>query len=192
MKRFLDITLIVITSPVTLPVMGLTALFVSVCFRRWPVFCQLRSGQYGTPFVMYKFRTMTDKSDASGNLLPDAFRLTTPGRWLRKTSLDELPQLLNVLRGDMSLIGPRPLLPEYTLLYTDFERQRQLIKPGLTGWAQIHGRNNISWQRKFELDVWYVHHQSRQLDAYILWKTCLLMLSPVAEPLMPRFTGTYD
>lgn len=192
MKRFLDITLILITIPVTLPVMGLTALLVSLHFRRWPVFCQRRSGQYGQPFVLYKFRTMTDKFDASGKLLPDAFRLTSTARWLRKTSLDELPQLINVLRGDMSLIGPRPLLPEYNALYTDFQRQRQEVKPGLTGWAQIHGRNSISWSRKFDLDVWYVQHRSWQLDSYILWRTCILMLSPANDPLMSRFTGVSD
>jgi lipopolysaccharide/colanic/teichoic acid biosynthesis glycosyltransferase len=122
-------------------------------------------------FALYKFRTMTDVRDQTGKLLVDEQRLTTLGRFLRSTSLDELPQLWNVLKGDMSLVGPRPLLPEYLPRYTGFQRRRHEVRPGITGWAQVNGRNELSWPEKFELDLWYVDHWSLKLDFYILCKT---------------------
>lgn len=138
-----------------------------------PFFFQLRPGKDGRIFKIVKFKTMNDKRDSAGNLLPDAERLTSTGAFVRKTSLDEIPQLLNVLKGDMSLIGPRPLLPSYLPLYNDFQRRRNEVKPGITGWAQVNGRNAISWNRKFELDVWYVDNLSFLLDLKILMMTVL-------------------
>lgn len=138
-----------------------------------PFFFQLRPGKDGLIFKIVKFKTMNDKKDANGNLLTDAERLTKIGSFVRKTSLDEIPQLFNVLKGDMSLIGPRPLLPQYLSLYSDFQNRRHEVKPGITGWAQVNGRNAISWDTKFELDVWYVDHISFVLDVEILCKTIL-------------------
>jgi lipopolysaccharide/colanic/teichoic acid biosynthesis glycosyltransferase len=138
-----------------------------------PFFFQQRPGKNGKIFRIVKFKTMNDRKDGEGNLLPDADRLTTVGRFVRKTSLDELPQLLNVLKGDMSLIGPRPLLTHYLHLYNDFQNRRHEVKPGITGWAQVNGRNAISWEKKFEYDVWYVDHVSFGLDIKILIKTVL-------------------
>jgi len=136
-----------------------------------PFFFQLRPGKNGDIFKIIKFKTMNDKKDAAGNLLPDAQRLTEIGKFVRKTSLDEIPQLLNVIKGDMSLVGPRPLLPQYLELYNDFQRRRNEVKPGITGWAQVNGRNSISWEQKFEHDVWYVDHLSFVLDMKILFLT---------------------
>ena len=136
-----------------------------------PFFFQLRPGINGQLFNIIKFKTMNDKKDSNGNLLPDVFRLTKMGQLVRKTSLDELPQLLNVLKGDMSLIGPRPLLPEYLPLYNETQRKRHEVKPGITGWAQVNGRNSISWQQKFEYDIWYVDNMSFVLDCKILFLT---------------------
>jgi lipopolysaccharide/colanic/teichoic acid biosynthesis glycosyltransferase len=136
-----------------------------------PFFFQARPGKNGTLFKIIKFKTMNDRKDVSGNLLSDAERLTNIGSFARKTSLDELPQLLNVLKGDMSLIGPRPLLVQYLPLYSDFQRRRHEVKPGITGWAQVNGRNAISWEKKFEYDVWYVDNGSSLLDVKILIKT---------------------
>ena len=142
-----------------------------------PFFLQYRPGKEGQLFKMIKFKTMTDAKDAYGDLLPDAQRLTRVGKFMRKTSLDELPQLVNVLRGEMSLIGPRPLLPFYLDLYNDFQKRRNEVKPGITGWAQVNGRNNVPWKERFELDVWYVDHISFILDVKILWLTVLKVLS---------------
>ena len=146
-------------------------------------------------FTLYKFRTMTEARDPAGRLLPDEQRLTTLGRRLRGTSLDELPQLWNVLKGDMSLVGPRPLMAKYLPRYTDRQRRRHEVRPGITGWAQIHGRNTLSWEEKFELDVWYVENQSIWLDMKILaitaWK--VLRLDGISQPghaTMPEFLGT--
>lgn len=136
-----------------------------------PFFFQLRPGKDGKIFKIIKFKTMNDRKDAHGNLLPDAERITPLGAFVRKTSLDELPQLFNVIKGDMSLVGPRPLLPSYLPLYNDFQRRRNDVKPGITGWAQVNGRNAISWEKKFEYDVWYVDHQSFLLDMKILLLT---------------------
>ena len=138
-----------------------------------PFFFQLRPGKDGKIFKIIKFKTMTDKKDENGNLLPDADRLTKIGSFVRKTSLDEIPQLLNVIKGDMALVGPRPLLPQYLELYNDFQRRRNEVKPGITGWAQVNGRNSISWEKKFEYDVWYVDNVSFLLDVKILILTVL-------------------
>ena len=159
------------------------------------VFSQMRAGQDGKPFRLYKFRTMTDMRGKDGELLPDAERLTELGRWLRTTSLDELPQLWNVFRGDMSLVGPRPLLLEYVPLYNETERRRLDAPPGITGWAQINGRNAISWQQKFALDVWYIDHRSIALDLKIILATIRKAarrdgISAAGEATMPRFTGS--
>ena len=155
----------------------LSPIFVVVTVGLWfandgkPVFYQLRPGKGERIFRIIKFKTMNDRCDANGQLLPDAERLTKIGAFVRKTSLDEIPQLLNVLKGDMSVIGPRPLLPQYLPLYNETQKRRHEVKPGITGWAQVNGRNAISWEKKFELDVWYVDHQSFVLDLKILFLT---------------------
>lgn len=182
---------------------GLVILAVPFALLAWQVrrklgspalFRQLRPGLHGKPFLMVKFRTMTDARDASGALLPDAQRLTPFGRFLRASSLDELPELWNVLRGEMSLVGPRPLLMEYLPLYSPEQARRHEVRPGITGWAQINGRNAISWADKFALDVWYVDHRSLWLDVCILWLTVRKVLvrdgiSAAGEATMPRFEG---
>ncbi len=136
-----------------------------------PFFLQKRPGKKGKIFIIIKFRTMNDRLDKSGKLLPDGERLTAIGKFVRKTSLDEIPQLFNVLKGDMSLIGPRPLLPDYLHLYNDFQKRRHEVKPGITGWAQVNGRNAISWEQKFAYDVWYVDNLSFLVDLKIIFKT---------------------
>ena len=138
-----------------------------------PFFLQKRPGKKGEIFRIIKFKTMTDAKDSEGNLLPDSERLTATGRFVRKTSVDEIPQLINVVKGDMSLVGPRPLLPEYLELYNPRQQKRHKVRPGITGWAQVNGRNAISWNKKLELDVWYVENLSFLLDLKILWKTFL-------------------
>lgn len=158
------------------------------------IFSQVRAGEGGKPFTLYKYRTMTDERDKEGEPLPDEKRLTPFGRWLRSTSLDELPQLWNILRKEMSFVGPRPLLLEYVPLYDDRQRRRLEVPPGVTGWAQVNGRNAISWPRKFELDVWYVDNRSLLLDGKILLLTIAKAagregISASGEATMPRFTG---
>ena len=155
------------------PVFVLVAIGLFFANNGKPFFFQLRPGKDGKIFKIIKFKTMTDKKDENGNLLPDADRLTKIGSFVRKTSLDEIPQLLNVIKGDMSLVGPRPLLPKYLELYNDFQRRRNEVKPGITGWAQVNGRNSISWEKKFEYDVWYVDNVSFLLDIKILIMTVL-------------------
>lgn len=140
------------------------------------LFTQERPGKDERIFKLYKFKSMTDERDAEGNLLPDGERLTSVGRFIRKTSLDELPQLWNVLKGDMSFIGPRPLLVQYLPLYSASQRRRHEVRPGITGWAQVSGRNAISWEKKFALDVWYVDHLSFRLDCIIIWRTVVKVL----------------
>jgi len=157
------------------------------------IFRQTRPGLRGEPFQMFKFRTMKNSCDSKGKLLPDDARLTNFGRFLRSTSLDELPELWNVLKGEMSLVGPRPLLMEYLPLYSPEQARRHEVKPGITGWAQVNGRNAISWEDKFQLDVWYVDHQSLLLDLKILFLTIKLVfqrhgISAAGEVTMPRFT----
>lgn len=171
MKRLFDFVL----AALALIVLALPLALLAWQVRRKlgsPVFfTQIRPGLHGRPFQMVKFRTMTDKRGADGEILPDAERLTPFGRWLRATSLDELPELWNVLKGDMSLVGPRPLLMEYLPRYSPEQARRHELRPGITGWAQVNGRNALSWEDKFMLDVWYVDHQSLWLDIRIFWMT---------------------
>ena len=155
------------------PVFVLVAIGLFFANDGKPFFFQFRPGKDGKIFKIIKFKTMTDKKDENGNLLPDADSLTKIGSFVRKTSLDEIPQLLNVIKGDMALVGPRPLLPQYLELYNDFQRRRNEVKPGITGWAQVNGRNSISWEKKFEYDVWYVDNVSFLLDIKILIMTVL-------------------
>jgi len=173
-KRALDLALTIPALIVLSPVLLLIALSVRLTLGAPILFRQTRPGLHGKPFTLYKFRTMTDARDAQGNLLPDAERLTRFGRFLRATSLDELPELFNVLRGEMSLVGPRPLLMQYLDRYTPEQARRHEVKPGITGWAQVNGRNALTWEQKFAFDVWYVDHQSLWLDARIIvltiWK----------------------
>ncbi len=170
-KRVFDLALaipgLILISPV---LVGVTLLVL--IFHGWPIlFKQMRPGYRTRPFAVWKFRTMTDARDAHGDLLPDAARLTRLGEFLRASSLDELPELINVLRGEMSLVGPRPLLMKYLERYSSEQNRRHLVLPGMTGWAQVNGRNAISWNDKFKLDVWYVDHWSLRLDVKILWMT---------------------
>lgn len=168
LKRLFDLLVTLPALFLLAPLMGLLALLVRFKLGAPVLFRQQRPGLHGRPFTLYKFRTMTDARDAEGALLPDAERLTSFGRFLRSTSLDELPELFNVLKGEMSLVGPRPLLMEYLPRYTPEQRRRHEVKPGLTGWAQVNGRNALSWEEKFALDVWYVEHCSFWLDLKIL------------------------
>jgi lipopolysaccharide/colanic/teichoic acid biosynthesis glycosyltransferase len=177
------------------PLLLLVAAFVAIYLGRPVLYRQVRPGLYGKPFSMVKFRTMTDERSEDGSLLPDAQRLTSFGRFLRASSIDELPELWNVLRGDMSLVGPRPLLMEYLPLYNSEQGRRHEVRPGLTGWAQVNGRNAISWQDKFALDVWYVDNRSMWLDFKILWVTVRKVLerdgiSAAGEATMSKFTGS--
>ena len=174
-KRVFDFVFAVFILIVLFPLFAIIALLAYV-INGWPIlFKQERPGLKGKPFTLYKFRTMKDVHDSRKNLLPDKDRLTTFGKYLRRTSLDELPELFNVLRGEMSFVGPRPLLMRYLHLYTPSQRRRHDVKPGITGWAQINGRNAITWKEKFTLDIWYVDHQSFWLDLKIIlltiWKT---------------------
>ena len=158
------------------------------------LFRQIRPGLHGRPFMMVKFRTMTDEREVYGELLPDAQRLSAFGRFLRASSLDELPELWNVLRGEMSLVGPRPLLMEYLPLYSPEQARRHEVRPGITGWAQVSGRNALSWEERFKLDVWYVDHRSLWLDLRIIWLTVRKVImregiSAQGEATMSRFTG---
>jgi len=170
-KRLFDLALTIPGLVLVSPLLGLLALLVRWRMGRPVLFRQTRPGLHGQPFELCKFRTMTDARDASGRLLPDAERLTRLGRLLRASSLDELPELWNVIRGDMSLVGPRPLLMAYLPLYTPEQARRHELPPGITGWAQVHGRNALTWQDKFTLDIWYVDHVSLSLDMKILLLT---------------------
>lgn len=195
MKRLFDI----VVSAGALLVLALPLLVVIWMVRRKlgsPVFfTQVRPGRHGKPFKMVKFRSMTSERGPDGELLPDVVRLAPFGRFLRATSLDELPELWNVLKGDMSLVGPRPLLMEYLPLYSPEQARRHEVRPGITGWAQVNGRNAISWEDKFKLDVWYVDHRSLRLDIKILWLTVKKVLvregiSAAGEATMGKFTGS--
>ena len=194
-KRIFDIAFTLAILPLVLPVMALLAAVVAVTMGFPIFFLQRRPGFGGRPFTIYKFRTMVNAWDAEGNLLPDGKRLTALGGFLRNTSLDELPEFLNVLKGDMSLVGPRPLLMEYLDRYTPEQARRQEVRPGITGWAQVNGRNAITWEEKFALDVWYVDNWSLWLDAKILaltvWK--ILKREGVSQPgeaTVEKFEGT--
>ena len=170
-KRCLDIIVASGAVLVFLPIFILVAILVRVNLGSPVLFLQMRPGLHGKPFFIYKFRSLTNAVDEQGRLLSDEKRLTSFGNWLRKSSLDEIPQLFNVIKGDMSLVGPRPLLMEYLPLYSSEQARRHDVLPGITGWAQVCGRNAISWEEKFSLDVWYVEHQSFWLDIKILFKT---------------------
>lgn len=170
-KSLIDFVVSFVVLLIISPIFVMVVLFLAIANNGKPFFIQRRPGKNGTIFKIIKFKTMNDKKDADGNLLPDAQRLTKIGQFVRKTSLDELPQLLNVLKGDMSLIGPRPLLPEYLPLYNEVQKRRHEVKPGITGWAQVNGRNAISWEQKFAYDVWYVDNISLMLDTKIFFLT---------------------
>jgi len=171
LKRFFDILVALVGLIILAPVLILLASLIALKLG-WPViFTQVRPGLNGKPFKMLKFRTMTNSTDGHGNFLPDHERQSKFGNRLRSASLDELPELINVLKGDMSLVGPRPLLMEYLPRYNDFQKRRHQMRPGITGWAQVNGRNAISWEQRFELDVWYVANHNFWLDIKILWLT---------------------
>jgi sugar transferase EpsL len=194
-KRGLDILISATGLFFLWPLLGLIALCVAVNMGRPVLFRQMRPGLHGKPFLMSKFRTMRDAVDAEGHPLSDAERLTKLGVFLRSTSLDELPELWNVLRGDMSLVGPRPLLMQYLNHYTSTQARRHEVRPGVTGWAQINGRNALSWDEKFKLDVWYVDNQSLGLDLKILLRTAAAVflrkgISNDNHATMPPFTGS--
>lgn len=195
MKRLFDFLLSLVGLLVLAPPLLLLVLLVRYKLGGPVFFRQIRPGLHGKPFEMVKFRTMTDACGADGALLPDALRLTPFGRFLRASSLDELPELWNVLKGDMSLVGPRPLLMEYLPLYNPEQARRHAVRPGITGWAQVNGRNAICWEEKFALDTWYVDHQSLALDIRILWLTIRKVLvregiSAAGEATMGKFTGS--
>lgn len=194
LKRAFDLTVGSILLLVFSPVIVCIALLVRQRLGSPVLFKQMRPGLHGAPFRMMKFRTMRDATDREGRSLPDAERLTPFGRMLRSTSLDELPGLINVVRGEMSLVGPRPLLMQYLPLYSPEQARRHDVRPGLTGWAQVNGRNAISWDQKFSLDVWYVDHHNFALDLKILWLTARKVLvrdgiSAEGEATMTLFTG---
>jgi len=193
-KRVVDIVGASVGIILLAPVMLAVALLVLLTMGRPVLFRQQRPGLRGKPFTLYKFRTMRDARTPSGELLPDELRLTTFGKWLRSTSLDELPELFNVLKGEMSLVGPRPLLMEYLPRYSPEQARRHEVKPGITGWAQVNGRNALSWEEKFRLDVWYVDHWNLWLDMKIVLLTIWKVLkregiSAEGSATMPVFTG---
>lgn len=194
MKRLFDFFMALIALVLLLPVIAIVAWQIRRKLGSPVLFCQVRPGLHGKPFEMIKFRTMRDAVDAQGNPLPDSERMTPFGSFLRSSSLDELPELWNVLKGDMSLVGPRPLLMEYLPLYSPEQARRHEVRPGVTGWAQVNGRNAISWPDKFRLDVWYVDNRSLWLDIKILFLTVKKVLvrdgiSAEGEATMSKFTG---
>ena len=194
-KRFFDIVVSAIALLLLSPVIAIVAWKISRKLGSPVLFRQVRPGLNGKPFTMVKFRTMRDATDKNGNPLPDSERMTPFGNFLRSSSLDELPELWNVLKGDMSLVGPRPLLMEYLPLYNKEQARRHEVRPGVTGWAQINGRNAISWEEKFKLDVWYVDNQSFWLDIKILFLTVKKVfirdgISAEGEATMSKFTGS--
>jgi sugar transferase EpsL len=193
-KQIFDTFLSLVGLIILLPILIIVSMIIFFTIGYPVIFSQIRPGLSTIPFTFYKFRTMTHEKDNNGNLLPDKNRLTKLGKFLRKTSLDELPSLLNVLKGDMSLVGPRPLLMEYLDRYSPAQARRHEIKPGITGWAQINGRNDISWEEKFTLDVWYVDNQSFWLDMKILFITIWKVLkgegiSHIDHVTMEKFQG---
>jgi lipopolysaccharide/colanic/teichoic acid biosynthesis glycosyltransferase len=194
LKRLFDILVSTLLIALLLPIIILVFVFIRVNMGSPVLFRQIRPGLKGELFTVYKFRTMSEELDAAGNALPDGQRLRSLGRFMRQTSLDEIPQLFNVLTGDMSLVGPRPLLVEYLPLYSPDQARRHLVRPGITGWAQVHGRNTISWQDKFSLDIWYVENASFMLDIKILCMTALKVLrrdgiNAFDADTMKKFTG---
>lgn len=194
MKRLFDIIVSFLALLIISPIIGITALLIRIKIGSPVLFTQDRPGYMGKVFRVYKFRSMTDDRDERGELLPDDVRLTSFGKVIRKLSLDELPQLWNVLKGDMSFVGPRPLLVEYLPLYNERQARRHEVRPGITGWAQVNGRNAISWEERFELDVWYVENWSLWLDIKILFMTVLKVfksegISQEGQATMTKFTG---
>lgn len=194
LKRLFDLFAAIVGSIFLFPIILIVSILVRLKLGSPILFRQQRPGKHGKIFQMYKFRTMTDEKDASGVLLPDSVRLTSFGKFLRSTSLDELPELWNVLKGDMSIVGPRPLLVEYLERYTSEQARRHEVRPGITGWAQINGRNAISWEEKFAYDVWYVDHHSLWLDLKIIFRTVFNVfnrsgISADAHATMPKFMG---
>ncbi|WP_094561733.1 sugar transferase [Synechococcus sp. 8F6] len=195
MKRLLDSALAVVALLLLSPLLLVLALLVRARLGTPVLFRQQRPGLHGRPFWLFKYRSMTDLRDSHGNLRPDAERLTPFGRWLRSTSLDELPELWNILRGEMSFVGPRPLLMQYLPLYSPEQARRNQVRPGITGWAQVNGRNAISWDEKLRLDVWYVDHQSFWLDLRILVLTVIKVvrsegINAAGEVTVAPFTGS--
>lgn len=197
MKRFIDIIVSLLAIILLSPIILITALLIRVNIGSPIIFKQKRPGLNEEIFQVYKFRTMTNEVDKNGVLLPNEERLTDFGKLIRKTSMDEIPQLVNVLKGDMSFVGPRPLLVEYLPLYNSEQAKRHNVRPGITGWAQVNGRNNISWEKRFEYDVWYVKNQSMLLDLKILYLTILKVfkqadISPDNEEFVEKFKGVQD
>lgn len=195
LKRIFDLTVSVFGLIIASPILLITALIIRIKLGSPVIFTQKRPGLHGKPFYVYKFRTMTDERDENGELLPDHIRLTRTGKIIRKLSLDELPQLFNVIKGDLSLVGPRPLLMEYLPLYNPEQARRHDVTPGITGWAQINGRNALSWEDKFKLDVWYVDNQSFWLDIKIIFLTVFKVfrsegISQSGHVTMEKFKGT--
>ena len=194
-KRGFDLTTALILLILLSPLLALIALAVRWKLGRPVLFVQTRPGLHGAAFAFYKFRTMSDARNTAGALLPDAARLTPLGKLMRKLSLDELPQLVNVLKGDMSMVGPRPLLMEYLPLYSERQARRHEVRPGITGWAQVNGRNTLDWDERFELDLWYVEHRSFWLDLKIIAVTLWRLLRPqgiaqAGHATMTKFTGS--
>jgi undecaprenyl phosphate N,N'-diacetylbacillosamine 1-phosphate transferase len=175
-KRIIDLGVALAVFITLLPIFLLGTILLWIANKGKPFFFQQRPGKNGKVFTIIKFKTMNDRRDSAGELLPDEVRLSRVGILVRQTSLDEVPQLLNVIKGDMSLIGPRPLLVEYLPLYTQLQNRRHEVRPGITGWAQINGRNAISWEQKFDHDVWYVDHISLRLDIRVMWMTIMKVI----------------
>ena len=197
LKSIFDFILALVILIIASPFFVICTLLLLIANNGRPFFLQNRPGKNEKIFTLIKFKTMNDKKDKNGNLLSDEVRLTGIGKFIRKTSLDEIPQMLNVIKGDMSLVGPRPLLIEYLPLYNQFEKRRHEVKPGITGWAQVNGRNAIGWQQKFEYDVWYVDNISFSLDMKILWRTFAKVLksegiTDAASVTMKKFTGNTE
>ncbi len=195
LKKVIDFILASVAFILLVPLFIITVILLFVVNNGAVFFTQQRPGKDEIPFNLIKFKTMNDKKDSQGNLLSDSQRLTAIGSWVRKLSLDEIPQLLNVIKGDMSLIGPRPLLMEYLPLYNESQKQRHNMKPGITGWAQVNGRNTLEWEKKFEYDVWYVKHCSFWLDIKILFMTVFKVvkiegISSESSVTMEKFKGS--
>ncbi|CAI9430252.1 Colanic biosynthesis UDP-glucose lipid carrier transferase [Candidatus Ornithobacterium hominis] len=193
-KRIFDFSLALLGFIFLLPIFIIVYIRLYIANHGKPFFFQIRPGKNERLFKIIKFKTMNDKKDAQGNLLPDAERLTSVGQFVRKTSLDEIPQLINVIKGDMSLVGPRPLLPEYLPLYNEHQKKRHKVRPGITGWAQVNGRNAISWEQKFDYDVWYVENLNFILDLRIIYLTFLKVfksegISAKGQVTITKFTG---
>ena len=189
-KRIIDFTIVFIALLIIWPILLLITIWLHFANKgAGAFFTQERPGKDGKIFKVIKFKSMTDERDADGNLLPDAQRLTKVGAFVRKTSIDELPQLINVLKGDMALIGPRPLLPEYLPYYTEREQLRHTVRPGITGWAQVNGRNNVSWNQKLENDVYYVEHLSLHMDCRVIIKTVKNVLTADGVAVIPSTAG---